>query len=106
MSEERRTSNPGKRERQARKRHRRATTWIVSRGAEVGPLKVGRKHSRRLAARFWQSLAVADAEKPGDGKDEPTSSPAPPVAYLFGRPVYIEPTDSFDLLPHGRGSKP
>ena len=98
MSEERRTSNPGKRERQARKRHRRGHYWNSNMAAEAEPLKVGREHSRRCAARFWQSLAVADAEKRRDGKDESASSPVPPVASLFGRPVYIEPTDSFDLL--------
>ena len=57
----RRSYNPGKREREARKRHRRARVWSSNMGADAEPLKLGRKHIR-----CWirhQSLAVADAEK-------------------------------------------
>ena len=58
-SMERRTTNPGKREREARKRHRRGPTWT----SMTGWLKLGRKHS----SRFYRALhlSVADAEKPG-----------------------------------------
>jgi len=58
MSSERRHRNPGKRERTARKRHRRAR---YSTGAMSGWLKVGSKHFRRELRR---ALAVADVEKP------------------------------------------
>lgn len=77
MSLDRRTTNTGKREREARKRHRRA--WMVTRrnhtmianhgyflryppGAEAVPLKLGRKHYLRWVK---QSLAVADSRKTG-----------------------------------------
>jgi len=77
MGLERRADNPGKREREARKRHRRA--WVVEKGnvtvvashsyfttyppgAEAVPLKLGRKHYRRWTRR---SLAVADNRKAG-----------------------------------------
>jgi hypothetical protein len=75
MSLERRQSNPGRREREAGKRHRRA--WVVEKGnctisanfvyflhyppgADATPLKLGREHSRR---RLNKSLAVADRRK-------------------------------------------
>lgn len=57
-----RHDNAGKREREARKRHRRARVWVSSMGAEAEPLKLGRKHMQRYWRRFH---AVADAEKPG-----------------------------------------
>jgi hypothetical protein len=56
MSNNRR-NNPGRRERAAGKRHRRAR---ISSGATVGWLKVGSRHSSRCMRRI---LAVADAEK-------------------------------------------
>ena len=52
--------NPGKREREARKRHRRALLW---QGAEVVPLKLGRKHLHRS---LLSVLAVADSRKVAD----------------------------------------
>lgn len=58
MSLDRRTTNPGKREREARKRRRRARVWCSSMGAEAAPLKLGRKHFRGWVRR---SLAVADS---------------------------------------------
>lgn len=58
-----RHDNAGKREREARKRHRRARVWVASMGAEVAPLKLGRKHYQRWLRQF--ALSVADAEKPG-----------------------------------------
>jgi hypothetical protein len=64
MSYCRRTDNPGKREREARKRHRRAVCWFYKDGAEVGPLKLGRKHLRR---RLRADLAVADSRNAGRG---------------------------------------
>ena len=77
MSLERTANNPGRREREARKRHRRA--WVVERGnvtmvanhsyfqsyppgAEAVPLKLGRKHYRRWTK---DRLAVADSRKTG-----------------------------------------
>ena len=59
----RRSTNPGKHERAARKRHRRASLWCGKWGAAAEPLRLGREHYRRLAARDFK--AVADAEKPG-----------------------------------------
>ena len=77
MSLERIADNPGRREREARKRHRRA--WVVKRknvtivanhsyfqsyplGTEAVPLKLGRKHFRRWTR---DRLAVADNRKTG-----------------------------------------
>lgn len=68
MSESRRHQNPGKRERQARKRHRRAVHWSSVDGAVHGPLKVGSKHLGRTWSRILgiksdsqSGMAVADA---------------------------------------------
>lgn len=78
MSLDRRTTNPGKRERQARKRRRRALIWDSRWGAEAAPLKVGHVHSLRWARR---SLAVVDSRK-SEGKraleSARRSSPSPP----------------------------
>lgn len=60
MSLDRRTTNPGKREREARKRHRRACVWSSDMGADVAPLKLGHKHFQRWVRR---SLVVADNRK-------------------------------------------
>jgi hypothetical protein len=74
------SNNPGKREREARKRHRRV--WLVEKvsmvihanhayflnypEAEAVPLKLGRKHYRaRIVATF---SAVADSRKTGGGR--------------------------------------
>jgi len=54
------TNRPGKRERQARRRQRRATVGLAG-GSRT--LKVGRKHLGRLIRR---DFAVADAETPGE----------------------------------------
>jgi hypothetical protein len=51
-----RRNNPGKRERQAGKRHRRAR---ITMGAMSVTLKVGHKHFRRCMRRFF---SVADTE--------------------------------------------
>jgi len=56
----RRHSNPGKREREGRKRHRRAHIWCSDMGAEAAPLKLGHKHFQRWMRR--DILSVADAE--------------------------------------------
>lgn len=53
----RRTTNPGKREREARKRLRRGRTWT----AATGWLKLGRKKS---LISIWRHLTVADSRKP------------------------------------------
>lgn len=50
MSLERRATNVGKRERAARKRHKRSLFWS-SRSPEVGTLKLGRKHLQRELAK-------------------------------------------------------
>lgn len=57
------THRPGRREREARKRHRRAVVVFWPDGTEAVRLKLGRKHLRRHVCRF---RAVADAEKPGE----------------------------------------
>lgn len=62
MSLDRRTTNPGKREREAGKRHRRALVWSSNMGAAAVPLKLGHKHFQRWAKR---SQAVADGRKAG-----------------------------------------
>ena len=66
-----RLNNAGKREREARKRHRRARVWEAGMGAEAEPLKLGRKHMRRWWSGYFRSLrrevhAVADGEKSGE----------------------------------------
>lgn len=48
---QRRITDPGRREREARKRHRRASLWCVEWGAEAGSLKLGREHYRRWVRR-------------------------------------------------------
>ena len=48
---------PGKRERDARKRHRRGLVWSSNMPAVSGPLKLGSKHLRRHLHAF---LSVAD----------------------------------------------
>jgi hypothetical protein len=55
-----RSNNPGKRERQAGKRHRRALVWSSLMGSDVAPLKVGRSHSGRWMRKL---LTVADSRK-------------------------------------------
>ena len=64
----RRHDNPGKREREAGKRHRRARIWSSSMGADTAPLKLGSEHLRRWCRRC--TLAVADAEKLANGVEE------------------------------------
>ena len=49
--------NPGRREREAGKRHRRGS--VISAATEWKPLKLGRKHFGRWMGRF---MCVADAE--------------------------------------------
>lgn len=56
----------GMRERQARKRHRRAHFWYSGMGAGVDPLKVGRKHFKRICMRVHRQ-AVAEFEKRTNG---------------------------------------
>jgi hypothetical protein len=72
---ERRMSNPGKRERQARKRHRRGQIWSDIHG---GWLKVGSRHFFRYIRA--SHLAVADTEKPGDGTKESARSTHPTLS--------------------------
>lgn len=66
---ERRHENPGRREREAGKRHRRAQLWRSEWGAEAGPLKLGRKHMSRETRRIF-SMTVADPEKRANGAPE------------------------------------
>jgi hypothetical protein len=57
-------SKPGKRERQARKRHKRTVMCIWT--ADGGrTLKAGCKH---LGRHLRQALSVADTEKPGESE--------------------------------------
>ena len=49
----------GKREREARKRHRRGTYWNSSMPADSEPLKLGHKHTMRA-----MRDVMADPEKP------------------------------------------
>ena len=56
----------GLRERQARKRHRRARVWCSSMGAGVDPLRIGRKHFPRWS-RLMDRQAVAESEKRTNG---------------------------------------
>ena len=63
----RRRWNPGKREREAGKRHRRAVVTCDN-GAEATTLKLGRKHFLRFYSRI--AMAVADPEKLATGAQE------------------------------------
>ena len=56
----RRIRNPGKRERLAGKRYRRASVWCSNWGAETSPLKRGSRHFMRGFRRY---LAVVDSRK-------------------------------------------
>jgi len=60
MSELRRTRNPGRRERVARKRQRRCVSYILSGPVDDGPypktLKLGRKHLGRHFGRSWRAV--------------------------------------------------
>lgn len=55
-------NNPGKRERLAGKRHKRATIWSSNWPSGSEPLKVGSKHFRRW---IRGSLSVAEDENLG-----------------------------------------
>ena len=75
MSMDRRTTNPGKRERVARNRQRRCQLWIWD--ANGGrTYKLGREHSRRWAMR---SLTVADSRKPREERRYEPARSTPPV---------------------------
>ena len=74
MSARRRSQNPGRRERQAGKRHRRGLVWQMGQAAVQGPLKVGHRHLGRILSRHLSdanALAVADAENSENGPEEP-----------------------------------
>lgn len=74
MSARRRHQNPGRRERQAGKRHRRGLVWLSDWPAVQGPLKVGHRHLGRILSRHLSdanALAVADAENSEKGPEEP-----------------------------------
>lgn len=68
----RRSTNDGKREREAGKRHRRVVmhTWKTNVHGETVAvtLKLGRKHSRRVESRI--AKAVAESEKRITGTPE------------------------------------
>ena len=75
MSRARRHENPGKREREAGKRHRRGQIGGIfyHLSAEWTTLKLGHKHFRRLARReekVRQVMAVAESEKRANGAPE------------------------------------
>lgn len=80
MSYSRRTANPGKREREARKRHRRARYCD---GSHDGWLKLGRKHLRR---RLRAHLAVADSRNAKRGGSVMSPSDESPHLKKFGSP--------------------
>jgi len=61
---ERRHENPGRREREAGKRHRRAQVGTIA-----GWLKLGHKHMCRDLRRFM-ALTVAESEKRANGAPE------------------------------------
>ena len=65
----RRHENLGRREREARKRHRRALVWRSDWGAEAAPLKLGHKHCSRDLRRSM-ALTVAESEKRANGAPE------------------------------------
>ena len=65
----RRNGNPGRQEREAGKRHRRARIWNSDMGAESEPLKLGRKHLSRYY-RHRNFMAVAEREKLATGAQE------------------------------------
>jgi hypothetical protein len=54
--------NPGKREREARKRHRRGRIWNSGMAAESAPLKLGSKKIHAYVGRTLSRPSVADAE--------------------------------------------
>ena len=65
----RRNGNPGRQEREAGKRHRRARVWNSDMGAGAIPLKLGRKHLSRYYRRR-NVMAVAEREKLATGAQE------------------------------------
>lgn len=65
----RRNGNPGRQEREAGKRHRRARIWSSDMGAGVAPLKLGRKHLSRYYRRR-NVMAVVEREKLATGAQE------------------------------------
>ena len=69
MSAQRRHGNPGRQEREAGKRHRRARVWGLGTGAGIAPLKLGRKHLSRYFRRS-NALTVAESEKLATGAQE------------------------------------
>lgn len=96
MGYERRHRNPGRRERAAGKRHRRAVIQSHVDGAVLGPLKAGSRHMCRhwKRVRFLSAavarggMTVAESEKRPNGASEtlavalqpgPTSRAAHPL---------------------------
>lgn len=91
MSAERRHENPGRRERAARRRHRRGECFAVIDGTVIGPHKLGRKKMGRWnplksssESRSPHTLAVAESEQRPNGESEPnvyrqSGSGAPPT---------------------------
>jgi hypothetical protein len=59
----RRSTNPGRRERAAGKRHKRTETYTL--GSDPQPLKLGRKH---LGRKLKGILTVADSRKASKSK--------------------------------------
>ncbi len=75
MSSARRHANPGKRERQARKRHRRGSVWFGGWAAGAPPLKVGLKHARRV----WRKTSWLCPMPKGRGGAGVMGVPAEPL---------------------------
>ena len=57
------THSRGKREREARKRHRRGTYWSSGMPAGSNPLKLGHKHLKRIMWTFMADLETRRRDK-------------------------------------------
>ncbi len=65
----RRNGNPGRAEREAGKRHRRARVSFFGKGTGIITLKLGSKHLSRYFRRSF-AMTVADPEKLATGAQE------------------------------------
>ena len=99
---DRRHSNPGKREREAGKRHRRATwSHMASDGAEWTTLKLGHKHQMRhfRRQRLRSVMTVAESEKRAKGERKnlaKTESSLAGFSLLLG----LRPSENSEKLNH------
>lgn len=70
----------GRREREARKRHRRARVWCSHMGAGQEPLKLGRKKMKAFLRRTYLHLSVADHESITSKRNDGVTEHVQPVA--------------------------